>query len=125
MQKRLVTGAEQVGKTTLVNRIGDKAHLVEVANWNEISSFVLIIDLSNRSSIMNLYQLIPYLLSKVHRYTSLLLIGNKREPRRVSQETVDYTIKRFLTNEFSNVTYHEVDLLNDSDDVLLHAVGIQ
>lgn len=127
MQKIVVDGDRLVGKTTLIQRLSGKADFIEKIdqpNWYRtlqpemLDSVIFVIDLSNRSSVMYLYQAVPLLTTYAYKYTSLLLIGNKKGFRKVSPETVQYALNTFLEKEFSEVLYHEVDLLHDSDETI-------
>jgi hypothetical protein len=127
MQKIIVDGDRLVGKSTLIQRLSGKADFIETigqTNWyhrlqpDMLDSVIFVIDLSNRASVMYLYQAVPLLTTYAYKYTSLLLIGNRKGYRKVSETTVKYAIDNFLEKEFSSVVYQEVDLIKDSDEVI-------
>lgn len=133
MKKILVDGGKGVGKSTLIQRIIHKADFSEstgLLNWyralryDHFDSVIFIVDLSNRESVMYLYKTVPLLTSYVYKYTSLLLIGNKKQYKKVSDNTIHYLISTFLEKEFSSVTYRELDLQNDSDTTIFDAIEI-
>lgn len=131
MHKILVDGDRQVGKSTLIQRLPSVTEFIESTGekeWyqtlrpNMLDSVIFVIDLSNRASLIYLYQAVPLLTTYNYKYTSLLLIGNKKGYRKVSNLTVKYIIENFLENEFSCVIYREIDLINDPDEEVLNII---
>lgn len=76
--------------------------------------FVFMIDLSDRQSILFLYQSLPVLFRYFPSYLPLIVIGNDKQPRRVSKETLEYVIK-VLEKDFSRVSYYELNLMNQGN----------